>query len=329
MTAQGKAAVALVTGGAGFIGSHLVERLLKDGYRVRVLDNFSTGKRENLAELQGALDVQEGSILDAAVLGRVCQGAEFIFHLAALPSVARSLKQPELTHEQLATGTLRVLLAAREAGVRRVVYGASSSAYGDIESDQKQESLPPQPISPYAAAKLAGEFYHQVFAQVYGLETVSLRFFNVFGPKQDPDSEYAAVIPRFVKLMLADERPTIFGDGLQSRDFTFVANVVDGMLLAAHAPAIRGQTINIATGERIRVVDLVQQINAILGKRIDAIHDAPRTGDIRHSLADITIAKRLLGYQPRVSFSEGLQQTVAWFAERSKSERSFAERNRQ
>lgn len=317
MTARVKSGVALVTGGAGFIGSHLVKRLLDEGHRVRVLDNFSTGKRENLTALKGALEVHEGSILDPALLDRVCQGSELIFHLAALPSVARSLKQPELTHEQLVTGTLRVLLAARKADVRRVVYGASSSAYGDIESKCKQESLSPQPISPYAAAKLAGEYYHQVFAQVYGLETVSLRFFNVFGPKQEPDSEYAAVIPRFVNRMLADERPTIFGDGLQSRDFTYVANVVDGMLLAANAQDICGQTINIATGESTRVLDLVQQINAILGKKIVPIHVPPRAGDIRHSLADITTAKRLLGYQPRVGFNEGLQQTVAWFAERS------------
>ena len=317
MTARVKSGVALVTGGAGFIGSHLVKRLLDEGHRVRVLDNFSTGKRENLTALKGALEVHEGSILDPALLDRVCQGSELIFHLAALPSVARSLKQPELTHEQLVTGTLRVLLAARKADVRRVVYGASSSAYGDIESKCKQESLSPQPISPYAAAKLAGEYYHQVFAQVYGLETVSLRFFNVFGPKQEPDSEYAAVIPRFVNRMLADERPTIFGDGLQSRDFTYVANVVDGMLLAANAQGICGQTINIATGESTRVLDLVQQINAILGKKIVPIHVPPRAGDIRHSLADITTAKRLLGYQPGVGFNEGLQQTVAWFAERS------------
>ena len=270
MPDQSKTGIAVVTGGAGFIGSHLVERLLRDGYRVRVLDNLSTGKRQNLEGLTGALDFQEGSILDSELLQKVCQGAVLVFHMAALPSVARSINQPTVTHEQLVTGTLRVLLAARDAGVQRLVYGASSSAYGELQHERKHESLSPQPISPYAAAKLAGEYYCQVFAQVYGLEAVSLRFFNVFGPRQDPDSEYAAVIPRFVKQMLAGQRPTIFGDGKQSRDFTYIENVIDGILLAANAPGISGLTFNIATGTCVRVLDLVHQINEILDTQIRA-----------------------------------------------------------
>lgn len=309
-------AIAVVTGGAGFIGSHLVERLLSEGYRVRVLDNLSTGKRENLQGMAGPLDFQVGSISDRSTLRGLFHGAEFVFHMAALPSVARSLSNPTLTHEQLVSGTLNVLLEARDAGIRRLVYGASSSAYGDAESERKHESLPPRPISPYAAAKLAGEYYCQVFAQVYGLETVSLRFFNVFGPRQDPDSEYAAVIPRFVRDMLAGNRPTIFGDGLQSRDFTFVANVIDGNLLAAQTAGINGLTFNIATGKSVRVIDLVAQINDILGMELAPIHSEPRRGDIRHSLADITEAEQRLAYRPQVSFEEGLRRTVDWFAER-------------
>lgn len=315
MPDRSKTGIAVVTGGSGFIGSHLVERLLRDGYRVRVLDNLSTGKRENLEGMQGPLDFQEGSILDSNLLQRVCQQADRVFHMAALPSVARSMSQPAVTHEQLVTGTLQVLLAARDAGVRRLVYGASSSAYGDLQNERKHESLSPQPISPYAAAKLAGEYYCQVFAQVYGLETVSLRFFNVFGPRQDPDSEYSAVIPRFVKQMLVGQRPTIFGDGNQSRDFTYIENVIDGILLAANAPGISGLTFNIATGKRIRVLDLVHQINEILGTEIQPIFDEPRPGDILHSLADISAAEDLMGYQPRIRFAEGLRQTVSWFAE--------------
>ena len=307
---------AVVTGGAGFIGSHLVERLLAEGYRVRVLDNLSTGNRENLNGISGPLDFHEGSITDRAVLRDILRGAELVFHLAALPSVVRSLSDPARTHEQLVTGTLNVLLEARDAGARRLVYGASSSAYGDAASERKHETIPPQPISPYAAAKLAGEYYCQVFARVYGLEAVSLRYFNVFGPRQDPDSEYAAVIPRFVCDMLTGQGPTIFGDGRQSRDFTFVANVVDGNMLAARAPDISGLTLNIATGTRIRVLDLVAQLNDILGTQIAPIHSEPRRGDIRHSLADITEAEQRLSYRPRVDFAEGLRRTVDWFAER-------------
>ena len=316
MTTGAAPGIAVVTGGAGFIGSHQVERLLAEGYRVRVLDNLSTGNRENLNGIAGPLDFQEGSITDRAALHDIFRGAELVFHMAALPSVARSLTDPALTHEQLVTGTLNVLMEARDTGARRLVYGASSSAYGDAASERKNESLPPRPISPYAAAKLAGEYYCQVFARVYGLETVSLRYFNVFGPRQDPDSEYAAVIPRFVCDMLAGQRPTIFGDGRQSRDFTFVANVVDGNMLAARAPNISGLTLNIATGRRIRVLDLVAQLNDILSTQLAPIHSEPRSGDIRHSLADITEAKQRLSYQPCVGFAEGLRRTVDWFAER-------------
>ncbi|MCY4464003.1 MAG: SDR family oxidoreductase [Chloroflexi bacterium] len=310
----------LVTGGAGFIGSHIAERLLQDGQRVRIIDNLLTGKRENLAHLQaldGDLELVIGDINDSALLQGLMRGADFVLHQAALPSVPRSLADPLETHLHCLTGTLNVLVAARDCGVRRVVYAASSSAYGDQPGDAKQESIRPDPISPYGVAKLAGEYYAAAFTHSFGLETVALRYFNVFGPRQDPASEYAAVIPKFITRMLAGERPRIYGDGTQSRDFTYIDNVVRGNLLACAAPNASGQTINLATGGRVALNDLVEQLNAALGTDLPPIHTDERPGDIKHSRADVTKARDRLGYAPVVEFAEGLRRTVEWYRERS------------
>ncbi len=311
------AAIYVVTGGAGFIGSHIVERLLADGARVRVVDNLITGRRANLDGLQGDLEFYPVSITDRAALDRIFAGAEVVFHQAALPSVPRSIDDPLTTHEYNVTGTLNVLLAARDAGVRRVVYAGSSSAYGDAPDEFKSESLPPSPLSPYGAAKLAGEYYCQAFTRVYGLETVCLRYFNVFGPRQDPTSQYAAVIPLFITAMLNGRPPTVHGDGLQSRDFTYVENVVHGNLLAARAPAAVGQVMNLATAGRITLLDLVDRLNALLGTALTPVHTPPRPGDIKHSRASIDKARRLLGFEPVVDFDTGLARTVAWYRAQS------------
>ena len=303
----------VVTGGAGFIGSHIVERLLADGARVRVVDNLVTGRRANLDGLRGDLEFYPVSITDRAALDPIFAGAEVVFHQAALPSVPRSIDDPLTTHEYNVTGTLNVLLAARDAGVRRVVYAGSSSAYGDAPDEFKSESLPPSPLSPYGAAKLAGEYYCQAFTHVYGLETVCLRYFNVFGPRQDPTSQYAAVIPLFITAMLDGQPPTVHGDGLQSRDFTYVENVVHGNLLAARAPAAVGQVMNLATAGRITLLDLVARLNALLGTALTPAHTPPRSGDIKHSRASIEKARRLLGFEPVVDFDTGLARTVAWY----------------
>ncbi len=302
-----------VTGGAGFIGSHIAERLLEQGHAVRIVDDLSTGRRENLARLRGQLDVFQTSITDLEALRPIFQGVDTVFHQAALPSVPRSISDPLTTHEMDATGTLKVLIAARDAGVRRVVYAASSSAYGDIDGDYKVEIMPPRPMSPYGVAKLTGEFYCQTFTQVYGLETVCLRYFNVFGPHQDPTSQYAAVIPLFITAMLDDQRPTIYGDGHQSRDFTYIDNVVHGNLLAASAPRASGEVINLATAGRVTLLELVHKINHLLGKQIQPHHHDPRPGDIRHSRASIAKARELLGYEPVVSFDDGLARTLEWY----------------
>ncbi len=307
------AATVVVTGGAGFIGSHLVRRLLADGRHVRVVDNFMTGKRENLHEVTGDLEVCEISITDKPALDKAFAGAEVVFHQAALPSVPRSVADPLLSHEINITGTLNVLMAARDTGVRRVVYAASSSAYGDIEGDAKVESMAPAPLSPYGVSKLAGEYYCRAFTASYGLETAALRYFNVFGARQDPKSEYAAVIPRFVTTMLRGEAPTIFGDGEQSRDFTYIDNILQGNLLAATAPAANGQAMNLALGQRITLLELVAKINAILGTNIAPQHLPARTGDIKHSRADGSLARHLLAWEPEVDFDEGLRRTVAWY----------------
>jgi UDP-glucose 4-epimerase len=303
----------IVTGGAGFIGSHIVERLLNDGHRVRVVDNLATGKRENLAHLDGQFEFHQVSITDKDALPPIFARADVVFHQAALPSVPRSVDDPLTTHEYNVTGTLNVLLAARDAGVRRVVYAASSSAYGDIEGEFKVETMPPHPLSPYGVAKLAGEYYCQAFTAVYGLETVCLRYFNVFGPRQDPTSQYAAVIPLFITAMLDGKAPTIYGDGLQSRDFTFIDNVVHGNLLAARAPKAAGRMMNLATGGRITLLELAGKINALLGTDFRPQHVAERTGDIKHSRAGIDLARELLDYEPIVDFDTGLARTVEWY----------------
>ena len=303
----------VVTGGAGFIGSHLAERLLNDGNHVRIVDNLSTGRRANLNRLHGDLAFHEVSITDLDALRPIFAGVDTVFHEAALPSVPRSINDPLTTHEYDLTGTLNVLIAARDAGVRRVVYAASSSAYGDIVGDYKVEDMPPRPLSPYGVAKLGGEYYCQTFHHVYGLETVCLRYFNVFGPHQDPTSQYAAVIPLFITAILDGKAPTIHGDGLQSRDFTFIDNVVHGNLLAARAPNAAGQVMNLAMGGRISLLELVDKVNAALGTSIQPIHDAPRTGDIKHSRANIDKARKLLDYEPIVDFDAGLRRTIDWY----------------
>jgi UDP-glucose 4-epimerase len=303
----------VVTGGAGFIGSHLAEHLLRDGHRVRVVDNFTTGKRSNLTHLAGHLEVFEVSVTDKAALDEAFAGVDYVFHQAALPSVPRSIEDPLTTHEMNVTGTLNVLLAARDAGVKRVIYAASSSAYGDQAGEAKIETMQPQPLSPYGVSKLAGELYCRAFTASYGLETVCLRYFNVFGPRQDPQSLYAAVIPRFITAMLRGEPPTIYGDGQQSRDFTYIDNVVHGNLLAASAPEASGQVINLALGGSISLLDLVARLNRVLGTNIQAVHAPARTGDILHSRADISLAEDLLDFAPVVDFDSGLARTAAWY----------------
>ena len=309
----------LVTGGAGFIGSHMVGALLDGGHRVRVVDNFSTGKRENLAQVADRIDLRAISVTDRAALDEALDGVDYVFHLAALASVPRSVADPLASNEHNITGTLNLLMAAREAGVKRVVYAGSSSAYGNIESDYKSEDMLPQPLSPYAVAKLAAEHYCQVFTEVYGLETVTVRYFNVFGPRQDPLSTYAAVIPKFITAMLDGHPPVVEGDGRQSRDFTYIANVVHGNLLSCHTPGVAGETFNIAIGGSITLLDMIDTLNAILGTHIEPVFTDPRPGDVRHSRASIDKARARLGFEPKVSFEDGLARTVAWYAANGRS----------
>jgi UDP-glucose 4-epimerase len=312
----------VVTGGAGFIGSHIAERLLNDGHRVRIIDNFSTGKRINVAPLverfPETLQVHEVSITDGAALAPIFQGADYVFHQAALASVPRSVADPLATNDANVNGTLNVLVAARDAGVKRVVYAASSSAYGEVSAELQVETMQPQPLSPYGVSKLAGEYYCRAFTHVYGLETVALRYFNVFGPRQDETSQYAAVIPKFIASMLAGRPPTIYGDGEQSRDFTFIDNVVHGNLLALHAPDAAGEVINLALGGSISLLSLVDRLNRVLGTSIAPIHAAPRPGDIKYSRADVSKAVDLLDFAPVVDFDTGLARTVAWFRQRER-----------
>lgn len=303
----------LVTGGAGFIGSHLVDALLKEGGNVRVVDDLSTGKRENLAHVKNDVDLREISITDRDALANAMQGVDYVFHLAALASVPRSVADPVGCNDVNVNGALNVLLTARDAGVKRVVYSGSSSAYGNIESEFKTEDMAPSPLSPYAVAKLAAEYYCQSFYTVYGLETVTIRYFNVFGPRQDPLSAYAAVISKFVTLMLDDEPPMIEGDGLQSRDFTYVDNVVRGNWLAATTEGVAGETFNIACGGRINLLDMINVLNKLMGKDIQPVFVDPRPGDVKHSRASIEKAQRRLGYEPLISFEEGLAHTLAWY----------------
>ena len=301
----------LVTGGAGFIGSSLTRTIVERGGEVRVLDNFLTGRGENLADLPD-VEIIKGDIRDLDGLRVAMKGVERVLHQAAVPSVARSLKDPLLSNEANITGTLNVLIAARDAGVPRVVFASSSSVYGDTPTMPKVETMTPSPLSPYAVTKLTGEHYLKVFHRLYGLETVALRYFNVFGPRQDPTSDYAAVIPLFINKMARGEVPHIHGDGSQSRDFTYIENVVQANLRAAEAPGVGGEVFNVACGQRYTLLDLVASLNKILGTNIQPTFGDPRPGDVKHSLADISKARELLGYEPAFTFEEGLERTAAW-----------------
>ncbi len=303
----------LVTGGAGFIGSHLVTRLVELGHAVRVLDNFSTGKRENLAAVRHRVDLVEGDLCNPDDCRRACQDVEIVFHEAAIPSVPVSVAQPQRSHDANINGTFHLLSAARDAKCRRVVYAASSSAYGNTAVSPKHEELRPVPLSPYAVQKLTGELYCRAFSECFGLQTLSIRYFNVFGPRQDPRSQYAAAIPAFVTAILRGEPPTVYGDGEQTRDFTFVDNVVHGNLLAAQVARTDGQVVNVACGECVSVNQVIARINQLLGTNVTPRYAESRPGDVRHSTADIQLAERILGFQPQVSFDEGLRRAIAYY----------------
>jgi UDP-glucose 4-epimerase len=303
----------LVTGGAGFIGSHITERLVREGHTVRVLDDFSSGRETNLQPLRGGVELIRGDIRDAQLVNDASKGVDIVFHEAALGSVPRSVADPVTTHEVNITGTLNVLLAARDAGVKRVVYASSSSVYGETPVLPKREDMSPQPLSPYALSKLAGEHYASVFKHVYGFDIVSLRYFNIFGPRQDPESQYAAVIPRFITALLEGKAPVVYGDGLQSRDFTYVDNVVNANLLAAEAEGAGGHAFNVACGGRYTLLELLGSIKEILGSEIEPIHEAGRAGDVRDSQASIEAAEQALGYRVTVDFGEGLRKTIDWY----------------
>jgi UDP-N-acetylglucosamine/UDP-N-acetyl-alpha-D-glucosaminouronate 4-epimerase len=305
-------ALYLVTGGAGFIGSHLAEELTRRGERVRVVDSLITGKRQNLAHLSG-IDFIEGDLADLDVARRVVDGVDFVLHQAAIPSVPRSVQDPITSNRANVDASLNVLVAARDAGVRRLVYAGSSSAYGNAAALPKVETMPAAPLSPYALQKLVAEQYCQMFTRLYGLETVTIRYFNVFGPRQDPSSPYSGVISLFISALCDGRQPTIYGDGEHTRDFTYVANVVDGVLRACHAKEASGEVINVATGGRISLNQLFRTVRDLVGARVEPIYAAPRAGDVRDSQADIQKARQLLGYEPKVSFDEGLKKTVDWY----------------
>jgi nucleoside-diphosphate-sugar epimerase len=306
----------LVTGGAGFIGSNIVEELLKRNHTVRVLDNLSTGKKENLTDFLGRIEFIQGDVRNYDQVRSALDGIEVVLHQAALSSVPRSISDPISSNDVNAGGTLNVLKAAKDAGVRRVIYASSSSVYGDTPELPKHEGMVPNPLSPYAVSKLTAELYCRVFPRIYGLETVALRYFNVFGPRQDPLSQYSAVIPKFITAMLKDQQPIVFGDGEHSRDFTFVANVVQGNLLAATAVCEPGSVMNCACHGRITLNELIREINSLLGKNLKPIYREPRTGDIKHSFASIEKARTMIGYSPTVDFRRGLEMTVKWYNER-------------
>ena len=308
-------AIYLITGIGGFIGSSLARELLRRGEQVRGVDNFSTGKRENLDEIRGQIDVREADILDLEAMHRACAGVDYVLHQAAIPSVPKSVLDPVGSNRANIDGTVNVLVAARDAKVKRVVYAASSSAYGDTPTLPKHENMTPDPISPYAVAKLASERYMISFYRCYGLETVSLRYFNIFGPRQDPSSPYSGVLAKFITLMLQGEQPTIYGDGEQSRDFTYIDNAVQANLLACKSPAAQsaGCVFNVATGRRVTLNQTYELLQSLTGYPGDPLYGPERGGDIKHSLADISAAEQHLGYKPTVTFEEGLQRTVQWY----------------
>ena len=303
----------LVTGGAGFIGSHLVRAFVRDGHTVRVLDDFSSGSRGNLREVARSIEVLKGDCADPRTAERAAKGIDVVYHEAAVPSVALSVADPAGSHRASATATLQMLLAARDAGVRRFVYAGSSSVYGDPPEQPKTESMAPRPLSPYAVGKLTGEMYVRLFASLYGMETLTLRYFNVFGPRQNPSSPYSGVISLFTTALLGGRTPVIYGDGKQSRDFTYVDNVVEANRLALDAKGLAGQAVNVATGKSVTLLALLRSLGAITGQAAKARHAKVRAGDIRHSLADIRQARRLLGYRPIVDFQTGLARTVDWY----------------
>ncbi len=305
----------LVTGGAGFIGSHIVDELVRRGESVRVLDNFSTGKRENLTSAVEQIELIEGDIRNLETVHSVMQGVDYVLHQAALPSVPRSIADPMTSHEVNGTGTLNILIAARDAQVKRVVYASSSSVYGNSPTLPKHEEMLTNPLSPYAVTKLTGENYCRAFYRVYSVPTVALRYFNVFGPRQDPNSQYSAVIPKFITAMLRGEAPTIYGDGTQSRDFTYVTNVVQANLLACERDEAVGQVMNVACGKRYTLLDLHRDMAIMMGVALRPVFDQPRVGDVKHSMAAIDRAMQLLGYVPTVDWHAGLRQTIAWFVD--------------
>jgi nucleoside-diphosphate-sugar epimerase len=313
----------LVTGVAGFIGSTLARELLRRGETVRGVDNLSTGRKENLAEISGEIDFGEADILDLDAMKLACSGVDYVLHQAAIPSVPKSLLDPIGSNRANVDGTVNLLVAARDAKVKRVVYAASSSAYGDTPTLPKHEGMTPDPISPYAVAKLAGEHYMSSFYRCYGLETVSLRYFNIFGPRQDPSSPYSGVLAKFITEMLKGQQPTIFGDGEQSRDFTYVDNAVEANLLACKAPAeqVAGKVFNVATGRRVTLNETFKSLQGLTSYSGTAMHGAERGGDIKHSLADISLAEKHLGYKPKVNFEEGLRRTVEWYREQIAGDR--------
>lgn len=303
----------LVTGGAGFIGSHLAEALLERGHKVRVLDNFSTGRRQNLRTVRGDIEIVAGDCADPKTAARAMKGIEVVYHEAAVPSVALSVAQPFASHQANATATMALLVAARDEGVERFMYAGSSSVYGDSKERYKVENLPARPLSPYGAAKFAGETYVRIFAELYGMQTLTLRYFNVFGPRQDPGSPYSGVISRFSKALIKRETPVIYGDGRQSRDFTYVSNVVHANLLALEAKGLKGQCVNIATSKAHTLNELLAALAGFAGRDVKARYEPARAGDIRHSLADTTAARRLLRYRPQVDFETGLRRTFEWY----------------